>query len=431
MAWRNWAGNQTATPRSVAKPRDVVELAALVTAAAKEGQRVKPIGSGHSFTAVGVTDGLQVDLSLMAQLVAVDRRSRLVTVQAGMPLHRLNQALAEVGLALSNLGDVDAQTVAGALSTGTHGTGARIGGLATQVRAMELVLADGSVVTTNATERPELFSAARVGLGALGILSTITLQAEDAFALRAHEQPMALAHVLAQLDELVAANDHFEFYWFPHTSRTLTKCNNRLSLDQAPRPLPRARALVEDELLSNGLFALTCRLGAAAPALVPRINDFAARLLGAREYSDASHHVLVTPRRVRFVEMEYAVPVDAVREALAGIERVITEHHLRVSFPVEVRFAAADDIPLSTASGRDTAYLAVHMFRGQPFERYFRAVEGVMNSLQGRPHWGKMHYQDAETLRQRYPRFDEFRAVREAVDPEGLFRNDYLSRVLG
>ncbi len=431
MSWQNWAGNQTAMPDSVAKPRDVDELAMHVKAAAARRQRVKPIGSGHSFTAVGVTDGVQVDLSQMGQLVTADRRTRLVTVQAGMPLHRLNRALAEVGLALSNLGDVDAQTVSGALATGTHGTGARIGGLATQIRAMELVLADGSVVTTNATERPELFSAARIGLGALGIVSTVTLQAEDAFALQAHERPMTLPDVLTQLDELVAANDHFEFYWFPHTRRTLTKRNNRLPLDRAPQPLHRARALLEDELLSNGLFALTCWLGAAAPALIPRINNGAARLLTAREYSDASHHVLVSPRRVRFVEMEYAVPVAAVRAALAGIERVITEHHLRVSFPVEVRFAAADDIPLSTASGRDTAYLAVHMFRGQPYERYFRAVEGVMNSLQGRPHWGKMHYQDAETLRQRYPRFAEFRAVREAVDPEGRFRNDYLTQVLG
>ena len=431
MSWQNWAGNQTATPAGMVQPHDVDELVGLVKAAAARGQRVKPIGSGHSFTAIGVTDGVQVDLSQMAQLVTADRLTRLVTVQAGMPLHQLNRALAEVGLALSNLGDVDAQTVSGALATGTHGTGARIGGLATQIRAMELVLADGSVVTTNLGENPKLFNAARIGLGALGIISTITLQAEDAFALQAQERPMALPDVLAQLDELVTANDHFEFYWFPHTRRTLTKRNNRLPLDHAPQPLNRARALLEDELLSNGLFALTCRLGAAAPALIPRINNGAARLLAAREYSDVSHRVLVSPRRVRFVEMEYAVPVASVRAALAGIERVITEQHLRVSFPVEVRFAAADDIPLSTASERDTAYLAVHMFRGQPYERYFRAVEGVMNSLQGRPHWGKMHYQDAETLRQRYPRFDEFRAVRDAVDPEGLFRNDYLTRVLG
>jgi len=431
VAWTNWAGNQRATPSTVATPRNVDELAAIVQAAAAERQRVKAIGSGHSFTAIGVTDGVQVDLSQMAQLVAADRRSHLVTVQAGMPLRLLNPALAALGLALSNLGDIDVQTVAGALSTGTHGTGGRIGGLATQVRGMKLVLADGSVVNTSATERPELFSAARVGLGALGVLSTLTLQVEDAFALRAQEQPMALPDVLAQLDELIGTNEHFEFYWFPHTSRTLIKRNNRLPVEQAPQPLPRIRALLEDEVLSNGAFELTCRLGAVLPSLIPRINNAAARLLGARDYSDTSHRVLVSPRRVRFVEMEYAVPADAVRAALAGIEAAIMRHQLAVSFPVEVRFAAADDIPLSTASGRDTAYLAVHMFRGQPYEQYFRAVEDVMNDLDGRPHWGKVHYQDAGTLHGRYPRFEEFSAVREAVDPERRFGNDYLTRVLG
>ncbi len=431
MSWSNWAGNQAASPSSLVTPRDVDELAAAVKAAAEGGHRVKAIGSGHSFTSIGVTDGMQVDLSAMAQLVSADQRTKLVTVQAGMPLRLVNRALAQVGLALSNLGDIDVQTVAGALSTGTHGTGARIGGLSTQMRAMELVLADGSVVHTSADERPELFSAARVGLGALGVLATVTLQAEDAFALQAQEQPIALPEVLAALDDLVGTNEHFEFYWFPHTTRTLTKRNNRLPADVAPSPLNRGRALLEDEVLSNGLFALTCRLGRAWPALIPGINNVAAQLMGARDYSDASHRVLVSRRRVRFVEMEYAVPVAAVGEALAGIERVIAEQDLRVSFPVEVRFAAADDIPLSTASGRDTAYLAVHMFRGQPYERYFRAVESVMNALDGRPHWGKLHYLEADTLRQRYPRFDEFRAVRNAVDPDGCFSNDYLERVLG
>ncbi len=431
MSWSNWADNQHAAPSRVVHPRDVDELAGTVKEAVTAGQRVKAVGSGHSFTSIAVSDGVQLNLSEMSGFVAADRRTGLVTVQAGMPLHRLNATLAELGLALSNLGDIDAQTVAGALSTGTHGTGRRLGGLATQVRAMELVLADGSIVTTSATDRPELFSAARVGLGALGVLSTVTLQAEPAFALHASEQPMALPEILDELDELVSTNDHFEFYWFPHTSRTLTKRNNRLPPGHATRPLGRARAWLDDELVSNTLFGLTCRLGKAVPALVPRINNLAGQALSAREYSDASHRVFVSPRRVRFVEMEYAVPIDAVGEALAGIARVIAQNGLTVSFPVEVRFAAADDIPLSTASGRDSAYLAVHMFRGEPYEQYFRAVESVMNTLDGRPHWGKLHFQDAATLRSRYPRFEEFRSVRDAVDPERRFANSYQDRVLG
>lgn len=431
MPWKNWAGNQLARPAAVACPRNTGELATIVTKAAAEGLRVKAVGSGHSFSSAAVTDGVQVDLAHMAELVSADRTSGLVTVQAGMTLRRLNAVLAERGLALSNLGDIDAQTVAGAISTGTHGTGRTLGGLATQVRALELVLADGSIVTASAEQRPELFSAARIGLGALGIISTVTLQAENAYPLHAREQPMLLSAVLGQLDELVADNERFEFYLFPHTGRTLTKRDNRMAPGAVPQPLSRVRGLVEDELLSNGVFELTCRFGRLAPALVPSVNKLTSRVLGAREYSDASHRVLVSPRRVRFVEMEYAIPAEAVRPALTGVERAIADNHLNVSFPIEVRFAAADDIPLSTASGRDSAYIAVHMFRGQPYEQYFRAVESVMGDFEGRPHWGKMHYLGADTLRSRYPRFDEFLAVRESVDPEHRFANNYLERVLG
>ena len=247
--------------------------------------------------------------------------------------------LEDVGLGLGNLGDIDRQTVAGAISTGTHGTGQALGGLAAQVRGLQLVLADGSVVSCSATERPELFSAARVGLGALGILTTVTLQTEPAFLLNTQERPMPLPVVLA---------------------------------DGAPtRPLDRRRTFVQDEVFSNGAFGLTCRFGRLFPAAIPRINAIAARGMGRRTYTDASYKVLVSSRRVHFVEMEYAVPTEAVREAITGITRVIDEHDLRVSFPFEVRFTAADDIPLSTASGRASAYLAVHMFKGQPYEKYF------------------------------------------------------------
>ena len=429
--WRNWAGNQATRAGRSADPTSVGELAELVEAAAGAGQRVKAVGSGHSFTGIALSDGVLVDLAMLTGLRAVDRESGLVTVAAGTRLHELNRLLDAAGLGLTNLGDIDRQTVAGALATGTHGTGHRFGGLATQVRALELVLADGSVVTCDASRHPELFTVARVGLGALGVVTAVTLAAEPAFALHAAERPMPLARVLGELDELVEGNDHFEFYWFPHAEQTLTKRNNRLPPDAPRRPLHPVRALVEDELLANGLFGLTCRLGAAVPAVVPRVNRLAARLMGDREYADVSHRVFCSPRRVRFVEMEYALPRAAAREAVEGVRRVAEAHRPAVSFPIEVRFAAADDIPLSTASGRDSTYLAVHMFAGQPYRRYFDEVEAVLVALDGRPHWGKLHSLDAETLRGRYPRFDEFLAVRDGVDPHGVFANDYLDRVLG
>jgi L-gulonolactone oxidase len=425
--WQNWAGNQAMAPTQVRSPGSAEEISRAVKEAAAAGRRVKAIGSGHSFTGIGLTDGVLLELGSYDRLLSVTEDGR-VTVEAGMPLHRLNALLTEHGLGLTNMGDIDVQTVAGAISTGTHGTGRASGSIAHQVVGLELVLADGSVVACSRTERPELFEMARVGLGALGVLSTVTFQAEKAFALQADERPMPLDEVLDGFEELVAANEHFEFYWFPHTRVALTKRNNRAT---ELAPLSRTRAWVDDELLSNTVFGLTCRLGAAMPRVIPRLNKVAARALSARTYTDVAPHVFTSPRRVRFCEMEYAIPraeLPAVFRELAGLPERIGEH---ISFPVEVRVAPADDIPLSTAGGRDSAYIAVHVFRGTRFDRYFNAVESLVGEVGGRPHWGKLHNLGAEQLRARYPRFDDFLAVRRTVDPEGVFRNAYLDKVLG
>ena len=429
MEWSNWAGNQTMQPARVVRPRGVDEIASAVKQAAADGLRVKPIGSGHSFTAIGLTDGVQLDLSSYNGLVSADPATGLVTAQAGLPLHRLNALLGEAGLGLTNMGDIDVQTVSGAVSTGTHGTGRDSAGFAAQIAGLELVLADGSVVSCSRSERPELFAAARVGLGALGVISTVTFQAEKAFVLEADERPMPLDEVLDGFSDLVADNEHFEFYWFPHTDLALTKRNNRT--DQPLRPLTRRKAFVDDELLSNGVFEVTCRLGRRMPAVIPRLNKVAARALSGRTYIDAAPKVFTSPRRVRFCEMEYAVP-RAVLPALFRELRGLPERHgLKVSFPVEVRVAPADDVLLSTASGRDSAYIAVHMFKGTAYDPYFREVEKLYADVGGRPHWGKLHTLGAEQLRERYPRFDDFVALRDQLDPERRFGNDYLTRVLG
>ena len=427
--WRNWAGNQSMVPAAVEQPAGVDDVVRVVQEASRAGRRVKAIGSGHSFTGIGLTDGVLVRLDRLDRLVHADRTTGRVEVQAGMPLHRLNAVLAAHGLGLTNMGDIDAQTVAGAISTGTHGTGRDSGALATQVVALELVLADGSVVTCSAEQRPELFAAARVSLGALGVVTTVTLQAEPEFLLTADERPMPFADVVDDFEQHVADNEHFELYWFPHTDVALTKRNNR---SPGPaRPLSRARALVEDELLSNGVFELTCRVGRARPALVPRINRLAARALGARTYTAPAPAVFTSRRRVRFCEMEYAIPRGALPAVLRELRTLPERHGQTISFPVEVRVAPADDIPLSTAYGRDSAYVAVHVYRGTDPRRYFDAVEALMGSVEGRPHWGKLHSLGAEQLRERYPRMEDFVALRDRLDPGRVFGNAYLERVLG
>ena len=317
--WTNWAGTASSEV-TVATPAAVTELQRVVAGTAARGRRVKAIGAGHSFTPIGVTDGVQLRLHRLSGIVHADRAKGLVTVLAGMRLHELNESLWALGLSMTNLGDIDVQTVSGAISTGTHGTGARLGGIATQVRALELVLADGSLLHCSADEQPDIFAAARVGLGALGVIATVTLQCEPAFALHAAESPAALDAVLADLDELVDANDHFEFYWFPHTRCALTKRNNRVAAGTALQPLPAWRARLDDQILSNTVFEGVNRLTTRRPALIPRANAVAARTLSAREYVDRSHRVFASPRTVRFREMEYAVPRAAVPDA-AGRHR--------------------------------------------------------------------------------------------------------------
>jgi len=428
MLWRNWARNQQSAPISVGRPASEEELVDLVKRAAASGLRVKAVGSGHSFTGVALTDGRLIALDRYGRIVSSDPSEGTVTVQAGITLHQLNAELYDRGLALENLGDIAYQTIAGAISTGTHGTGKSLGGLATQVTGLRLIAGDGSVIDCSPENEPEVFHTARVGLGALGIISTVTLRCPRAFNLHAIEAPMPVDTVLGSLDELVDGNDHFEFFWFPHTDWALTKRNNRTNRPLSPRS--RWREFLDDILVSNVAFGALCRLGRLRPSLIPPLL---ARLAppGGVEYVDRSYEVFVSPRLVRFYEMEYGIPREAAREAFNDVRRYIERSGLVITFPVEVRFAAGDDIPLSMAYGRDTCYIAVHVYQGTHYHQYFEAVEQIMNGYGGRPHWGKLHFQTAETLAPRYPEWDRFQAVRARLDPAGLFSNPYLERVLG
>ncbi|MFF4233796.1 D-arabinono-1,4-lactone oxidase [Streptomyces sp. NPDC001820] len=427
--WRNWAGNVTARPVREVSPASVEELADAVRKAAEDGFKVKAVGTGHSFTAAAATDGVLIRPELLTGIRDIDRTAMTVTVEAGTPLKRLNVALAREGFSLTNMGDIMDQTVAGATSTGTHGTGRESASIAAQIRALELVTADGSVLTCSEKENPDVFAAARIGLGALGVVSAITFAVEPVFLLTAREEPMAFDKVTAEFDALFAENEHFEFYWFPHTGNCNTKRNNRSAGPAAPPG--QISGWIEDELLSNGVFQVVSSLGRAAPTTIPAIAKISSRALSARTYTDIPYKVFTSPRRVRFLEMEYALPREAAIGALREVKAMIERSPLRVGFPVEVRTAPADDIALSTASGRESAYIAVHLYKGTPFQAYFTAVERIMTAHGGRPHWGKVHTRDADYLAEAYPRFGEFTALRDRLDPERLFGNDYLRRVLG
>ena len=426
--WRNWAGNQKASPVSIDAPRSVAELAALVASASEQGQKVKAVGSGHSFTSAAATNGRMIRLENLSGILHVDRATCRVTVGAGTRLSELNTLLDAEGLALANLGDIAYQTVAGAISTSTHGTGKALTGLAGQVVAMKLVNGHGEIIECSQSVNPHIFDVARVSVGALGVITEYTLQAVPSFRLRALEQPMRLDVVLENAHDLASTNDHFEFFWIPHTKWALTKRNNRT--EDELQPLPRVKGWIEKTFMENYAFGAVCRIGRARPSLIPRLAT-ALPSSGSREYVDQSFKIFASPRIVRFYEMEHALPVEALVPALKEIRAMVDRKGYLLNFPVEVRFTKGDDVPLSTAYGRDSAYIAVHVYKGMECQPFFRDVEDILRAYDARPHWGKMHYREADELSKLYPRWDEFITLRNQLDPQHTFSNAYSDTVFG
>lgn len=429
--WRNWARTEQARPLRVERPRTTAAVQRAVRAAGGSGIPIKAVGAGHSFTGIAVATGVQLALDDLAGLVGRPTPDGRATFYAGTRLRDIPRHLTPYGLAMTNLGDIDGQSISGAISTGTHGTGSGYGGLAGQIRGLTLITGDGELIRVDEENNPELLPAVVLGLGALGIIAEVTIACVPRFLLESVEQPEPLADVLDTLAERTASADHFEFLWFPHTTTALTKTLTRLPAAARRRPLPFGRRFFDESLMANGLFRATCFAGTVLPPVIPVVNRLATALAGNRRFTDVSHRVFSTRRTVRFREMEYALPAEKVPAAVREIEALIAEKRWRISFPIEVRFAAADDLWLSTAYDRETGYVAVHRYVHENPARYFAAVESILIENGGRPHWGKMHTQDAASLRSLYPRFDEFLAVRDRLDPRRLFSNPYLARVLG
>ena len=425
--WRNWAGDQVCRPFQLLRPRDRDELASAVASAAGEGRAISVAGSGHSFTEAAMTDGTMIDLGALSGLIDADRASGLVRVAGGTVLADLNQQLHGLGLAMENLGDIDRQTIAGSISTGTHGTGARLPNISSQVAAIELVLADGSVRELDADG--DLLRAARIGVGALGAISALTLRCVPAFILDRVDSPRPREEVLDSFQERADANDHFELFTFPYADSALVLERNRTDAPQRPRG--RIGAFLNDVVLENWALEAISATGKALPAAIPRLSRIAARLASGSRTIDRSDRVFANERRVRFTEMEYGVPRENGPEAARLVIEWVRRNRYPVFFPIEMRVTAADDALLSPSHERDTAYIAVHQYRGMRWRPFFEAVEEIMDGFGGRPHWGKRHFQTAETLAGRYPRWADFQAARDELDPGRAFANEYATRVLG
>ena len=426
--WRNWAGDQSCSPARVEMPASREELAEVVGRAAAEGHRVRASASGHSFTDVALTDGVMVRLDRLDGVLDVDPDAGLVRAEGGIVLGDLNRHMDEHALAFENLGDIDRQTLAGSISTGTHGTGARFPSLSAQVVALELVLADGSFREIGA-EEPELLDAARIGLGALGVIHAVTVRAVPAFTIHRVDGPRPLTEALAGLDGLLDSSDHFEFYVFPHTDTAL--CRESRRTDEPPRPPSRAAVFARGVVLENWVGALFAQAGRRMPAQTPRLARLASRGVGRSTKIDRSFRVFASERRIRFTEMEYGIPREHAAEAVDRVLALASRPELGVAWPIEVRFVGADSLDLSASHARDTCYIAVHQDRRLDWASYFRGVEEIMDGYGGRPHWGKRHFQTADSLAPRYPRWEAWQAARAELDPGGTFSNAYTERVLG
>ncbi len=427
--WRNWAGDERCTPARIERPAGRGELIETVKRGADAGLNVRAVGNGHSFTDAACTGGLMLDLRRLDRVLDVDQSAGLVRVEGGIGLRQLNETLWGYGLAFENLGDIDRQSVSGAISTATHGTGSRFRNISSLIAAMELVSPDGTVIEVNEESSPDDLRAARVSFGAVGVVATLTLRSVPAFTVRRVDSQMPLAEALERIDDLADGSDHFEFYVFPHTDRALIRQSERT--DEPPKPRNALLTYGTEVVVENWALGAVSRLGRRSPKRIPALSEFVSKQIGETTKQDRSYRVFASERRVRFTEMEYAIPrrhaAEAVRGALDAAERA----EPAVGFPIEVRFVAGDDAFLSPAHERDTTYIAVHQYEGMAWEGYFRAIEAVMEPFGGRPHWGKRHFQTSETLAERYPRWGDFAALRARMDPGGVFRNAYTDRVLG
>ncbi|MFC4078263.1 D-arabinono-1,4-lactone oxidase [Salinithrix halophila] len=426
--WTNWAGSVCCMPSDIIRPSTPDEAVELVRRAASRGQTLRAVGSGHSFTPLAETDQVLVSLDGIQGLIGIDAGARRASVRAGTKLAALGIALEEGGWAMENMGDIDAQTIAGAVSTGTHGTGIRFGTLSDQVEGVTLVTAEGEIITCSPDTKPDWLQGARLSLGALGLIIGVDLRVRPRYLLRMESRRMGLEEVLASLDHYKREHRHFEFFWFPYTDSVQAKF-----LDETKVPSKGRRwwGSFSRTVLENGVYWCLSESARYQPRLCAAVSRISARGIPTVKEIGMSRRVFVTPRKVRFCEMEYSIPADALPDVLREMKVRIEEERHSVHFPVECRFVRGEDIWLSPAYGRDSAYVAVHMYKGMEWRSYFRAMEEIFLRYEGRPHWGKMHSLEARDLEKLYPRWQDFQYLREHLDPRGLFLNPYLKRIFG
>ena len=400
VSWRNWSGNVIATPGSVAAPSSETEIIGLIRRASREQQGIRVAGSGHSFTPLCATEDILVSLDGFQGTPSIDPRKGQARVVAGTKISQLGVPLLKAGVALENQGDVDYQSAAGAISTGTHGTGSAFGSLSTQVTTLRLILASGEIITCSEAADPDMFKAAQVSLGLLGLVSQVTFRVVPAYRLRERTWVAGVESCLAEFDSLDQSNRHVEFFWVPATDKCALKALS--ATEEEPR------GVAPEDL--------------APPGTIERYV--------LPERVDWSHRIFPSERKVLFNEMEFAVPHASGRECFAEIRELMLGRHRNVRWAVEYRTQKADDIYLSPAYQRNVVTISVHQAAELPYEPFFNDVEMIFRNHRGRPHWGKIHSHTAKELGELYPKWARFLEIRDHLDPQGRFLNPYLRRLM-
>ncbi|MFC5406994.1 D-arabinono-1,4-lactone oxidase [Cohnella soli] len=426
--WSNWSGIEKAKPRTVLYPVHIEEVVEAVQMCRREGRKLRVVGSGHSFTALVTTDDIMMSLDNMQGVLETNPAALTATVWAGTKLKALGELLHTEGLAQENLGDIDMQSIAGAISTGTHGTGLSFGNISTQVIGITVVTGTGEVLDVTEQSHPDLFKGLQISLGALGIIVQVKLRLRPAYRLRYESSRVPIEECLKRMPDLMVSHRNFEFYWFPYAEPCQLKTMDETEEPETHRGIG---GYVSDVLLENAAFGVLSKLSKWIPGMSAPVSRLCAALVPTGGRVGHSHKVYATTRLVRFNEMEYNLPAEQMANVIREMREAMAHGKYRVHFPVECRFAKGDDIWLSPAYGRDSAYIAVHMYKGMPHERYFADMESIFLKYGGRPHWGKLHNLTAERLRDAYPMWESFHELRRRLDPDGIFLNPYLIRIFG
>ncbi len=424
IPWRNWSGAQSCIPAQRAAPGSVDELAQLIRASSGG---IRPVGSGHSFSALVPTDGTILSLARLTGLVDHDADSLQAEFQAGTPMSEMGEPLKGIGQALPNMADIDYQTLAGALATSTHGTGVDYGSYSTQVVGLQLVDGQGQVLDCDAQNNPEMFNAARVSLGALGVLTRVRLQNRKAFRLKEKMWLAKTEELLEDIENLKRENQHWEM-------QVLTNSDYAASITlNETQDAATATGDEEDEGGNSWVRAIEKldKYGSDFPRARHAIMNLIARTADFEERVADSFKIYANVRNIRFNEMEYSVPAEAGPDCLREILSTIHERNLPTWFPIEYRYVQADDIPLSMFEGRASCAISIHQYYQMDYHNFFAAVEPIFWKYEGRPHWGKLHTLNARHLAKLYPRWQDFQNARSALDPAGKFLNAHLRSVLG